>query len=336
MAIDSNFSLAWLDLAGTTANSGDVQGYFNIYAKLRDKQERMPLRVRYLFELNHGPQTNGCDRAELLHKREVARNILNLDPQSRIAWQNLGFNYLSNEQYAEAADAFAEVEKISARLGNYDLVPPGLYHWNCGVSFLRAGQTERAAEIFTRGLRTPLAPYCEWWLALLYHQQGDTSQSALHLERSHASFDEGSGGDHLIRLSYDALFYEATGDLEKSLSLCRQILAENPDDWQIESVMADLLIEHDIDVQRGVTILENTLERHPELASPTRRIAAPWARYHHNDVLGGLGWGYYKLGMLEKAVEKLGAACEQWFTFDATLTHHLELARAALNRQRDR
>jgi hypothetical protein len=40
--------------------------------------------------------------------------------------------------------------------------------------------------------------------------------------------------------------------------------------------------------------------------------------------------------MLEKAVEKLQAACEQWFTFDAILTHHLELARAALIRQQSR
>jgi TolB-like protein len=336
VAIDSSFIMAWLDLAGTTANSGDVEGYFDLYEKLRGEKDKMPLRVRYLFELSHGPQTNGCDRGELLRKRETARNILDLDPQSRIAWQQLGFTYLSNEQYAEAADAYAQVETISARLGNYDMVPPGLYHWHCGVSFLRAGQSDKAAEIFTRGLRTPLAPWFEWWLALLYHQEGDTSQSALHLERSHASFDRSTGGDHLIRLSSDALFYAATGDLERALSLCRRILDEDPDDWQIESVMADLLIEHDIDVQRGVAILESTLERHPELANPTRRIAAPWARHNRMDVLGTLGWGYHKLGLPEKAVEKLEAACEQWFTFDATLTHHLELARAALNRERPR
>ncbi len=334
VAIDSSFSLARLELAGTFANSGDLDRYFQLLVDLGGEKDRMPLRVRYQFELNHGPQTNGCDRDALLHRRDIARRILELDPQSRNAWQVLGFTYLYDERYQEAADAYAEVERISARLGNHDLVPPGLYHWHCGEAFLRAGGIERAAEIFTRGLDTPIPAVFEWWLALLYHQQGDPARSALHLERSHRLLDEQSGGDHLLRLSHDALFAVATGDLEGALATCRQILAEDPEDWQIESVMAHVLIENDLDVARGVAILEGTLERHPELADPERRIGAPWGRWSRLDVLGALGWGYHKLGRDEKAAELLEAACAQWFTFDPTTTHRLEQVRAALDRER--
>jgi serine/threonine protein kinase/Tfp pilus assembly protein PilF len=335
--IDSNFHLAWLILAGTTANSGDLKGYFALYEKLRDKKDLMPLRTRYLFELYWGPETNGCDREDLFAKRERVQRLLEMDPEDRTSWATLGFTLYADQQYEEAAEAYAKCEEICRRWGNYNLRAIGLYHWFCGETFFRAGRTEESIAVFTRGLeKTPIASNFELWLALVYLSQGDTLQADRHLQRYDERMVARYGDDRLLPLSGHTLYYAAAGDVERALSLCDTILAQDPADYHIENVKAYLLIEHEIDVERGVTMLEGILELNPELASPETRIGIPWGQWNMSDYQGNLGWGYYKQGRYQLAVEWMEAACEQWFTYDATLTHRLELARVAAAREKPR
>jgi hypothetical protein len=171
------------------------------------------------------------------------------------------------------------------------------------------------------------------WLSRVHLTQGDTSQVNLHLRQYEEKTAARFGNDRTWSLSGYVSYYAAVGEIQQALALCDTILTEDPTDHHIENVKAYLLIEHDIDVDRGVAMLEDILERHPELTSPETRIGIPWGQWYMNDYQGNLGWGYYKQGRYGLAVQRLEAACAQWFTFDATLANRLERARTALARE---
>ena len=82
-------------------------------------------------------------------------------------------------------------------------------------------------------------------------------------------------------------------------------------------MLANLLIENDKNVEEGIELAKRSLEIYSE----------DYWSWH------ALGWGYYKQGKFELAVEALGKADDLMPKYQQPIPKHLEMAQAALAEQ---
>lgn len=79
------------------------------------------------------------------------------------------------------------------------------------------------------------------------------------------------------------------------------------------------LVDRETDIPRGVALLERALEKYPD----------------HPEVLDSLGWGYYKLGRLDEAREKIRRSLEvdSWSNSTEDRRKRLDIVEEALKRK---
>ena len=95
-------------------------------------------------------------------------------------------------------------------------------------------------------------------------------------------------------LYYLGAYYERAGKWKEAADTLGKALEKNPEDPSVLNYLGYLLIDHDIDVKRGISLVKKALEKKPD----------------NGYYLDSLAWGYYKLGELKKAKETQEKAIE--------------------------
>ena len=95
-------------------------------------------------------------------------------------------------------------------------------------------------------------------------------------------------------LYYLGAYYERDGQWEKAAETLQKAVEKNPDDPSVLNYLGYLLIDHDMDVKKGISLVKKALEKKPD----------------NGYYLDSLAWGYYKLGDLKKAKELQEKAIE--------------------------
>ena len=130
-------------------------------------------------------------------------------------------------------------------------------------------------------------------------------------------------GDAVFLGQYAIFTYESAPDkhdramLDAVVANLEKVIKIHPESLYL-NYLGYLLIDHDMDVRRGMEYVTEALKQEPD--SP-----------FYND---SLAWGHYKLGACEKAKELMGPVIEKLGTEDAEVAGHLEAIEKCLEKQK--
>ncbi len=140
-----------------------------------------------------------------------------------------------------------------------------------------------AIEARKRGVaRNPKSALLNLMLARAYAQQ-KAWKKAIAAAKISCSIDPSADC-----LYYLGAYYERAGRWKEAASSLEEAVKKNPDDPSVLNYLGYLLIDHGMNVKKGISLVKKALKKKPD----------------NGYYLDSLAWGYYRLGDLKKA-EKL-------------------------------
>jgi tetratricopeptide (TPR) repeat protein len=257
-----------------------------------------------------------------LKAARIWHRIVERDPLDRETWNAIGNQYKHTEQYAKAAEAFESfMEADSHWSWRLPWIVPyiGLAH-----AYRKLGRYDDSLEAYERGIT--LFPENLWLLrgALIVAMKiGDTALADDYKSRFRAQLEVlGCAGECMP--GHMALVYEELGEIDRAIEEHRTYLRINrdrtewrggvPDRTAATLNLANLLIDHEIDVEEGMELARGILVTSPD----------------NNRARSLLGWGYYKLGDHDRAIALLQEAWDRKDEYDHSTFIRLDKAKAAL------
>jgi len=143
--------------------------------------------------------------------------------------------------------------------------------------------------------------------------RGDTEKATEYLEK-YRSQREAEGWSEARIIFNFGYMYENANLIKEAEKFMRHALALDPDSPQILEGLAWVLIDHDINLEEGMKLAERAVKSDPE----SYNIIDTW------------GWGLYKSGRYEEALEALNKAWELRGLYDPDIMRHIQLSEKAL------
>jgi tetratricopeptide (TPR) repeat protein len=246
------------------------------------------------------------------------KQILEIDELNSDYWFLLGSAYRNIDQHENAIINFEKALEIHKKWGT-EYRNPFLYSW-LGDSYHQLNDHKREKEVYELGLTVfPDHPIIISAQAICALSQGDM-EKAENLIAKYKSIRKNNSrwpeSEILSAVGYiysDAdLFDEAEKQLRKALSLDPQ----NPDRM---NDLAWCLIDNDINVDEGVELIEKALLIDPE----------DWY------TLDTYGWGLYKQGRYEEALQVLNDSWEIRPVYNHEGYQHIQEVNKALSNQQN-
>jgi len=233
--------------------------------------------------------------------QEYIRNcklILEYDPQQRVFWDALGTAYFSISQFEKAIEAFKKALEIHQDWGVRDKWY-GNYH-TLGAAYHDIGNHNKEKEVYELGLSNyPDHRLIIWSQAKCALSLGDTTEANkyiakyISIRKDEISWTDANTNHRLAHMYAEAhLFNEAE-------EIWRKTRQEEPHKPYHMRCFAEFLILDDINIEEGLELVNRILEINPD----------------YYDVLYFKGWGLYKQGHLEQALETLQIAWNKRFSY---------------------
>ncbi len=224
--------------------------------------------------------------------------MLEFDPQQRIIWFNLGKAYRSISQFEQAIEAYEQSFKISDQWE----VDGGWIetYKNLGNAYHQIGNHKQEAEVYKRGFsKFPDHPGLNRDLAKCAFSRGDSMEALEYFthyktNRQEEIFWSDVEVDHRL-----AHMYSSSGFQKQAEALWRTVIQTEPHSYYHKRCFAEFLILNDVNIDDGLELVNEILEFNPD----------------YYDILYFKGWGLYKQGHLEEALEILNIAWEKRLTY---------------------
>jgi len=222
--------------------------------------------------------------------------------ESRLLWFDLGVTYYSFPQQNEkAVEAFEKVEEISLERGGdweYEL-----FYREYGRALHKVGKHKEEKELYKIGLSIfPDNGWITFRQAVCALSQGDTE--AIEYVEKIRSIMNNYGFKESVQEYYLGSLYEEANIIDKAEEHRRNAYELNPQDVWTIYYLARLLINNDINLDEGMELIQKALKIEPDNTNFLRRK----------------GWGYYKQGKYEEAIELLRKVEEKEISY-VTLTY---------------
>ncbi len=259
------------------------------------------------------------------------------DPENPRILYDLGLLWFRQGNYEESARRFEQLQRVTPN-------DPEAPHWLCRIELLRgrAGEAlERAGEALKRAPGDTNALLCQASAFLMAKRpkkalsaaesilRGDPTHREAGLLAAAVLDDLGRSGEAVdllrpIVASYpvdrDVLFafaawLDRAGQVDSSLAVFDRILTANPDDDEAWNHSGYICIDRGIQLESGLARVGRALERSPE----------------NGAYLDSYGWGLYRLGRPDQALQWLRRAADQ-SPEEAEIHLHLGEVLEALNR----
>ncbi len=289
IAIDSTFTFAsfYIAWAYTRTNQFLQVGIWT--QKAYNNKDRLPIMYQNWLELWYA-----CYVSNSLPDIERYCYLLEgSEIESRLFWYDLGVTYYSFlKQSDRAIMAFERIEEISAKIGE-DWKYSDFYN-RYGQSLHSAGKHEKEKEIYEIMFR--LFPDNINKIEVLYYQavcafsHKDTTKANEYLEEYLSIKKEIGRSSDNIEFWLGQLYSKADMSVEAEIHL-RNAHKLKPQNGAYTYNLADFLIEENINVKEGLELIQKL--------NPDNM----W-------VLRTKGWGYYKLGRYDEALQYLRKADE--------------------------
>ena len=240
------------------------------------------------------------------------RQILEMDEMNPTYWLFLGYAQSNLEQFEEAIASFEKVLEVQEKWGINNTYPH-LYPW-LGHALHEVGNHKRENEIYELGLQAMHFPgYILNQQSVCALSRDDNERAAEYIQR-YKGQRRAEGQSEALILNSIGYIYEEANRIEEAEKYKRQALALDPDHPQVLEGLAWHLIEYDINLEEGMALIEKAMKLDPEACN----INETW------------GWGLYKSGRKEEALEALHKASDLRGLYDPLIAKQIQAVEKAL------
>jgi AraC-like DNA-binding protein/tetratricopeptide (TPR) repeat protein len=258
VAADSNFIPAIIFLSMRYSDIGRLYDAKKWCLKAYEKRDRANIKDRVMVNWYH---------ATLFEKPEdeieYLRQYITLDDQVPIAYYQMGEAYLKLFQYNKAIPEFKKALEIYKKWG---IKPMMVNNYTKLIYAYR--KTEEYAKV-KRLLKKAEKDFPDklsliyWQKALLMFAIGDTINANKYVEKYSAALKDLTLKESSIKASKALLYLEAgmISEAEKGIT---DALSMDPDNPVLMNKLAILLIDEDMNINRGLDIVEKALVLEPD------------------------------------------------------------------------
>jgi tetratricopeptide (TPR) repeat protein len=328
--IDSRFISAYFFLSLAWRRQGDLTNSKEAMLKAYEGKDRLSRKMQLWLSAFMSQYIDKNPYKTINYFKQVTE----IDPLSRQAWLWLGTNYNQIENYEDALLSFEQILKLNKQLGSWKNL---YFYGNFGITCRNLEKYNTAQKIYKEGLQLfPEAPGITLNLAIFALLQNDTTSANHYIDQYKSYLIETERFPEPIITSYVGYIYEEAGQFKKAEDLYRQALevrinqGNNIDTifsgnhlfWHYE-VLGNMLIDNNINVEEGMEYIQKALDLSKESEESL----------DHTYILSQLGWGYYKQGKYEEALQALKQAEEGSTLYNHTLHKRIQEVEQALASQ---
>ncbi len=309
--IDTNFTTAQAHMAIVFWNTGRMGEAKYWFHKAYSRKNEVPYKSQLILEAVRAGFDRKMDEVVRWYKK-----ILEIDPQLRWVWFNVGYTYIKTEQYDEAIPPLEKALELSRQWGSTWQWVWVYYH--LGTAYHKVGKPGRAIELHEEALT--LAPdnlFVIRALATSHLALGDTTRAGVYLRQWRSKRKEQGWSEARLTATAGYIYADA-GDPDKAGQCYRQAVEMDPEDDRALNDLAYFLIDNDVYIEEGLRLAERALEISPD----------------NPGYLDTQGWGYYKQDKCEEALEVLEYAWDLTPYYNHGIHTHIEEVEAALAEQR--
>jgi len=312
IAIDSNFLTAYSPLAASYGNQGIYDQAKKWSLKAYEKRDMLPKIERLMVEYTHAIYF-GTPTEELKYLRQMNE----IDDQSTMVFYSIGNAYRDIYQYEKAISAYERSLEIQKK---WEIKP----FWVLGYTFLgsayhKTGQYRKERKLYKKAEKDfPGDPALLHRQAVLALSTGKNREADEYIEQYVSVRKEGLASDAIIASWLGSIYGDAQ-ILDKAEEYYRQSLSMEPESAWLQNNLAYFLIDKEINISEGLQLVDKVLESEPE-------------NYLYLDTKG---WGLYKQGNYQEALEVLERSWKLKPVYDHDVYLHLEAAKKAAGSQKN-
>jgi tetratricopeptide (TPR) repeat protein len=307
IAADSNFVLAAVQLAVVNGHMGrnDQVKKWCLYAY--NQRDKMPLQQSIYTNYIHAVMLEA--RPESI---KYLKQLIEMDDQTAFAHCQLGIEYHLLHLYEEAIPEFKKAIELYHKWGseprwisNYTLL---------GDSYHKTGQYKKEKKLYKNAEKDfPGDPKIVYRQAVLALSEGKIKDANNYIEKYRSVSNENSVSEADISTGL-AEVYSKAGIFDKAEEYYRRALSSETENPIRISNLAYFLIDKDRNIKEGMELIDKALELNSDNYS-----------YLHIK-----GWGFYKQGDYEEALELLNKSWELKPVYDHELYLHLDEVKKAV------
>ncbi|MGW8314411.1 MAG: hypothetical protein ACWGNV_02335 [Bacteroidales bacterium] len=305
---DSTFITAYVMLSYAYAqagNAGQSKYWCNAaYAK----KDQLPVADKLLVEHLHASYY-GLPEENI----RITRQLVDLDEMNPMYYHMLAVEYYKINEFAEALPLWEKALEIHREWGS-DWQNPYIY-FMMGDAYHQLGNHQRENEIYNLGIT--VIPQDYWILeyqAICAFSRGENEKAEEIVTRYQDLRKNVTYCTGAMIFSGLGFIYTKAGMLDEAEEYYRETTVMEPENPNWKNNLSYFLVDNDIDVDEGLELNEQLLERFPG----------------HPALLDTKGWGLLKKGAYEEALAVLNQAWENRANYDHNMYTHLQKAEEAV------
>ena len=314
IAIDSSYIWPEIMISFAYKHLGSYEQGREWCQKIYEKRDQMPLFFKtYANVLNASYNETPYETIKYL------RQLLEIDDQLPDVYTDIGTSYLKLQEYSKAIPEYEKALEIYEAWGikpiwvnNYTLL---------GDAYHITGQYKKEEKLYKKAEEDfpgDINILCNQ--TVLYLVEKDTINANQSVDMLISSAKENSASDAEIAKSLADLYSDACY-LDRSEEYYRQALSLEPESPARMNSLASFLIYNDRNIEEGLGLIEKALELSPD----------------HYEYLDTKGWGLYKQGKYQEALQILQKSWDlrrENAVYNHKAFLHLEAAKKAVASQK--
>jgi adenylate cyclase len=308
---DSDFISAYVPLLFTYLTSGNDKQAKNLCNSAYEKRDELPLKGKLMLDyLNAYIFETPNDQIKYL------KQILEIDELNPTYWKLLGLAYIKMYQYKDAAIYFEKALEIHKKWGT-SYHDPWIYHW-LGNAYHKINEHKKEQEVYELGLSIfPDHTRITQCQAICALSQGNTDKADDFITNYKSiGTNKNLWPESRILSGVGYIYTEANLFDEAEISYT-QGLTLDPGNPSRMYDLAWFLIDHDINVDEGLDLIQKALELRPD-------------NWYYLDTKG---WGLYRLGKYEEALKILNDSWDLRPSYRHRGYQHIQEVKKALASQ---
>jgi tetratricopeptide (TPR) repeat protein len=309
---DSNFTFATLSLSIAYGNLGMYEEAKVWCLKAYKKMDQMPVWQKAWINWVYAIFFE-TPREEIKYLKQLQV----IDDQYSNPYSNAGYCYNVLHQYDKA---IPEMEKVLELYKKWGSKPSWVYDYTLlGYAFHKTGQLKKEKILYKKAEKDyPEDPDLISMQAILSLTKGDTIRANRYIEKYKSLLTDKSSSEADIKTGLASIYSDAC-ILDKAEKYYRKALLSEPENPIRFYNLSLFLIDKDINAAEGLELIDKALGLSPDT-------------YY---LLATKGWGLYKLGKYNEALEILEKAWSLKPIYDHEIYLHLEEAKKVVAGQKN-
>jgi tetratricopeptide (TPR) repeat protein len=253
---------------------------------------------------------------ETPHERiKYLKQLLEIDDKLPHAYFDLGTSYLNLYQYDKAINVYEKSLEIYKEWGSKPWFVPN--YTSLGSAYHQTGQYKKEKELYFKAEQDFPDDYLIIYRqAVLSLVEKDTNAANKYIEKYISNQRDNSVSEAVLTSNLAGIYSEA-GILDKAEEYYQSALSLEPEKSDRLNNLAYFLIDKDINIDKGLELIDKALHISPDNYS-----------YLHTK-----GWGLYKLGKYQEALDLLQKSWDlrrEFAVYNHDAFLHLEAVKKAV------